>query len=97
MITTDTEIGRQPGESDASFFLKILTLAHVEKDREKRKYMAKRLKELQKIAVEEPLATFTFPDRSKIAMTIERKLNEDTDEIDDVVKFNVVGSEADKK
>ena len=92
MIKTDKEIGRQDGESDASFFLKIITLARIETDKERRKYMAKRLEELQKGTVGTPPDLVVFSDGSKIRVTAKRELNEYTDEIDNILKYEIVES-----
>ncbi len=92
MIKTDKEIGRQDGESDVSFFLKIITLARIETDKERRKYMAKRLRELQKGTVGTPPDLVVFSDRSKIRVTAKRELNEYTDEIDNILKYEIVES-----
>ena len=92
-MLTDKEIGRQPAESDASFFLKILTIIKIETDKEKRKYMAKRLKELQRGAVGTPPDLVVFSDGSKIRITAKKELDEYTDELSNILKFEVVESE----
>ena len=92
-MITDKEIGRQPAECDASFFLKVVTLVNIEDDRKRKKYMVKRLKELEKSTIEKNTSIFSFPDSSKVKMVIEVEMDEENDEVTNVVRLNLIEKE----
>ncbi len=85
-MKTDKELGRQDGESDASFELKLQSLYRVKPD----KFARKRANSLLKTAKENADGSIIFPDGSMIIQEIKEELNEETDEIETHIIFKVI-------
>ena len=90
----DEDIGRSAKESDASFFVRIVILAQYEKDVEKRKYMGERLEELENSGIESHdnirlLDTILFPDGSKLKATIKKEWDDEKDQLDTILSYEV--------
>ena len=84
----DEDIGRSAKESDASFFVRIVILAQYEKDVEKRKYMGERLEELENSGIEDH-NTILFPDGSKLKATIKKEWDDEKDQLDTILSYEV--------
>ncbi len=91
-MISDNALGRHESETDASFVLRLFTYTCIKKDNVR----IDRLRELVNSSkdIDSPEGNIlVFPDGSKIRAILKEELDEETDEMGEVLTFEVVGSE----